>query len=34
MYDEDISELTEVYEKARYSNEDITYEDVQKGGIL
>ena len=34
VYDEDISELTEVYEKARYSNEDITYEDVQKGGIL
>ncbi|MDE6760461.1 MAG: hypothetical protein K2J90_07195 [Lachnospiraceae bacterium] len=34
VYDEDISELTEVYEKARYSNEEITYEDVQKGGIL
>lgn len=34
MYDEDISELTDVYEKARYSNEEITLEDVKKGGIL
>lgn len=34
VYDEDISELTQVYEKARYSEEEITYEDVQKGGIL
>lgn len=34
VYDEDINELTEVYEKARYSNEEITYEDVKKGGIL
>lgn len=34
VYDEDIRELTEVYEKARYSKEEITYEDVKKGGIL
>lgn len=34
MYDEDISELTDVYEKARYSNEEITFEDVKKGGVL
>lgn len=33
-YNEDISQLTGVYEKARYSNEEITFEDVQKGGIL
>lgn len=33
-YNEDIDELTEVYEKARYSNEEITFEDVQKGGLL
>lgn len=33
-YDEDIEELTQVYEKARYSNEEITFEDVQKGGLL
>ena len=32
--DEDISELTDVYEKARYSSEEITYDDVQKGGFL
>lgn len=34
VYDEDISELTNVYEKARYSNEEITFEDVKKGGVL
>lgn len=34
VYDEDISELTSVYEKARYSNEEITFEDVKKGGVL
>lgn len=34
VYDEDISELTTVYEKARYSNEEITFEDVKKGGVL
>ena len=34
VYDEDISELTDVYEKARYSNEEITFEDVKKGGVL
>lgn len=33
-YNEDISELTQIYEKARYSNEEITFEDVQKGGLL
>lgn len=33
-YDEDIEELTQVYEKARYSDEEITFEDVQKGGLL
>ncbi len=33
-HNEDISELTQVYEKARYSNEEITFEDVQKGGLL
>lgn len=33
-YNEDIKELTEVYEKARYSNEEITFDDVQKGGLL
>jgi len=33
-YDEDIDELTKVYEKARYSNEEITFDDVQKGGLL
>lgn len=33
-YDEDIEELTQVYEKARYSNEEITFDDVQKGGLL
>lgn len=33
-YNEDITELTEVYEKARYSNEEITFDDVQKGGLL
>ncbi len=32
--DKDISALTNVYEKARYSSEEITYEDVQKGGFL
>lgn len=31
LYSEDIHSLTEVYEKARYSNETITLEDVQKG---
>ncbi|MCM1496877.1 MAG: DUF4129 domain-containing protein [Clostridium sp.] len=31
LYSEDIRSLTEVYEKARYSNETITLEDVQKG---
>lgn len=34
IYNEDITELTQVYEKARYSNETITFEDVQKGGLL
>lgn len=34
IYDEDIEELTQVYEKARYSNEEITFDDVQKGGLL
>ncbi len=34
IYNEDIEELTEVYEKARYSNEEITFDDVQKGGLL
>ncbi len=33
-YNENISELTHVYEKARYSNEEITFEDVKKGGLL
>lgn len=33
-YNEDIDELIKVYEKARYSNEEITFEDVQKGGLL
>lgn len=33
-YQEDIDELTTVYEKARYSNEEITFDDVQKGGLL
>lgn len=33
-YNEDITELTQVYEKARYSNEEITFDDVQKGGLL
>ncbi len=31
---EDIQELTNVYEKARYSSEEITHEDVQKGDFL
>ncbi|MCM1157198.1 MAG: hypothetical protein NC300_01715 [Bacteroidales bacterium] len=34
VYDEDISELTGVYEKVRYSDEEITVDDVKKGGIL
>lgn len=34
VYDEDISDLTDVYEKARYSNETITETDLNKGGIL
>lgn len=34
VYDEDIDSLTEVYEKARYSNRDITIDDAKKGGIL
>lgn len=34
IYNEDITELTALYEKARYSNEEITSKDVQKGGIL
>lgn len=34
LYDEDISEITSLYEKARYSNNDISDEDVQKGGNL
>lgn len=33
-YNEDVEELTEVYKKARYSNEEITFDDVQKGGLL
>lgn len=33
-YNEDIAELTHVYEKARYSDEEITFDDVQKGGLL
>ena len=34
VYDEDIDSLTEVYEKARYSNHEITIDDAKKGGIL
>ncbi len=34
VYDEDIDSLTEVYEKARYSNCEITIDDAKKGGIL
>lgn len=34
LYDEDLTELTTLYKKARYSNEEITSEDVEKGGIL
>lgn len=34
VYDEDIHMLTQVYEKARYSNEEITVDDAKKGGIL
>lgn len=34
IYSEDISEITTLYEKARYSNHDISIEDVQKGGNL
>ena len=34
VYDENIDDLTQAYEKARYSNETITIEDAQKGGIL
>lgn len=32
--DEDINELTNLYEKARYSNEEITIEEVKQGGVL
>ncbi len=31
IYNENIGELTKVYRKARYSNEEITIEDVKKG---
>lgn len=34
IYDEDISEITALYEKARYSNHDISNEEVLKGGNL
>ncbi len=34
LYEEDLTELTALYKKARYSNEEITSEDVKKGGIL
>ncbi|MGN0438395.1 MAG: hypothetical protein ACI4F4_07695 [Lachnospiraceae bacterium] len=34
LYDEDMSELTTLYEKARYSNQEITNEDIEKGGNL
>ncbi len=34
VYDKDIDVLTKVYEKARYSNEEITVEDAKEGGIL
>lgn len=34
VYDENIDTLTKVYEKARYSDSEITIEDAQKGGIL
>ena len=34
IHNEDIHELTVVYEKARYSEEEITFEDVEKGGFL
>lgn len=34
VYDENIDDLTQAYEKARYSNKTITIEDAQKGGIL
>lgn len=33
-YNEDIMELTALYEKARYSSEEITVEEVRKGGVL
>lgn len=32
--EEDISELTALYEKARYSKEEITIEEVKQGGVL
>lgn len=34
LYSEDISQLSALYEKARYSSHAITNEDVQKGGSL
>lgn len=33
-YDEDIKELTSLYEKARYSNEEITTDEVKQGGVI
>lgn len=34
LYEDDISELTSLYEKARYSNQEVTDEDVKKGETL
>lgn len=34
VYDEDIKELTDLYEKARYSNEEITIDEVKQGGVI
>lgn len=33
-YEEDIKELTNLYEKARYSSEEITAEEVRQGGVI
>lgn len=33
-YEEDIGELTNIYEKARYSKEEITIEEVRQGGVI
>ena len=34
VYDEDIKELTNLYEKARYSNEEITIDEIKQGGVI